>query len=477
VARSAPEVKAIEPRASSLGRALRARIRSSSRRGWGLAAALAVGLVALAAAAGAEASGLGLLALAALLTVFHRPVFLGPLAALLLPAGERLHVLGAQVAPLEAVVGGGALGYLVALVVRRDGVGLGVAHGGFAALLAAMMLSMLGPVDTSDRARELLFWGALAVVFAAVTEHARTRLGSRLLLVGLASSTLVEVTAALVQYLARWEERFVALGGAIVHPLPSGTLEHPNALAQFLVLAALTVLALALRERGPARSAGIAVAALGSLALVVTFSRASWIAFVLGAAVYLVERRSRVPALVAGMLAAIAATALVLANASAIGARISSLFDARAGDLYDFRLELLQRAAAIVSAHPLTGAGHFEEAGVYVGRPDVATHPHNFFLGVAVFFGIPAALAFAWIVLAALGAAWKGYRARTGYERLVSLGFLAALVAFLANGLLEYPLWNPSLATLLVLVLAAAVTVNAGTKEGGRTAIGAPPRE
>ena len=329
----------------------------------------------------------------------------------------------------------------------------------FALLLGFIALSTLGPVDDSDRFRELLFWGALGVVFYAVGRHVRSRRDLSLLLVALAGSTLLEASLALFEYLDRWSDRFSLLEGAIVYPLPQGTMGHPNALAQFLVLGVLVVLALSLAERRGLRTFGLAVAGVGSLALLVTFSRASWIAMAVGLLVYLVDRRTRVPALAAGALIAVSAGGLAVFNGGAIGARISSLFSGRLDDLSDFRLELVRRGARVAADHPFTGSGHFEEIGVYAGRPDLATHPHNLFLGLAVFFGIPAALAFAGLVVLALRAAWKAFRLHTDARRLTAVGFLALLVALLVNGLLEYPFWNPSLTALVVLILAIAMTL------------------
>ncbi|MDQ3380707.1 MAG: O-antigen ligase family protein [Actinomycetota bacterium] len=422
--------------------------------------AAAAGFAAVAIAGNPAAAGLGLLALTALVIAYQRPYLLGPFVLLLLPAGERIHILGAQVAPLEAVVGGGAIGYLARLAMRRERLRIRWADWAFAALVACMALSVFGPVDNSDRVRDLLFWGALGIVSHACSAHLDTRRDLKLILVALSVSTLVEASWALFEYLDGWSERFSLLGGAIVYPLPNGTLGHPNALAQFLVLAVLAVLALALGEAGAPRRLGFLAAGAGSLALVVTFSRGAWIALAVGASVYLVERRTRVPVLFAGALVVVGAAALALLEAGAIGARISSLFRGETGELYEFRFELVGRAARIVASHPLTGSGHFEEVGVYAGRPDLATHPHNLFLGLAVFFGIPAAVAFGALVVLALRAAWKGFRIRTGAQRLTAVGFLALLSAFLVNGLLEYPFWNTSLTVLVVLVLAVAVTLD-----------------
>lgn len=455
--------KALAPRASRAG-AIDAGVLARASRAAGLegwparvaALACAGAIVALGLFAGVAAAGLGLLALASAVVVWRHSFLLGPLVLLLLPASGAAHVLGAQVAPLEAVLGGGAIGYVLGVLLRRETVRLELADWAFVALLVAMAISLLGPVDDSDRIRELLFWGALGVVFHAVRANLRGAGDRRFLLVALATATLIEASTALYEYVERWSERFSSLHGAIVYPLPQGTLGHPNALAMFLVLAVLGVLALALAERRVLRWCCLVVVALGSLALVVTFSRASWIAFLVGASIYLVDRRTRIPAAAVGTSALAGAVILAVFQGGAIGARVGSVFTSEAGDLYDFRLELISRAARLSATHPLTGTGHFEEVGVYAGRPDIATHPHNLFFGIAVFFGLPAALAFSTLVVLGLRAAWRGYRSRPESIRLTALGFVALLVAFVVNGILEYPLWNISLATLVVVLLAVA---------------------
>lgn len=432
-------------------------------------AAAGASFVVLGVTGGIEAAWLALLALIALGTGFLRPFLLGPFVALLLPGGEAAHVLGAQVAPLEAVVGGCAVGYLARVATRRESTRVLPTDWMFASLVAFIALSTLGPADDSDRFREVLFWGALGIVFHAVTTHLRSRRNVGLLLGALAASTLVEAGLALFEYVDRWSDRFSLLNGAIVYPLPEGTLGHSNGLAQFLVLAVLAVLALTISERDIPRRLGLVAAGAGCLALVVTFSRASWIAFTVGACVYLADRRTRVPALAAVTVVATGAAALVALDAGAIGARISSLFRGDSGGLYDFRLELAGRAARIAEDHPLTGVGQFQEVGVYAGRPDIATHPHNLFLGLAVFFGIPAALAFGGLVLVAVRSAWKRARAG-GHDRLQGIGALALLVGFLVNGLLEYPFWNISLTVLAVLAIAVAASLDpAGTTQRSRS--------
>ncbi len=396
---------------------------------------------------GPAAAGLGMLALVAAVAAFRHPYVLGPLVAVLLPVEV----------PLKAAVAGGALGYAARLLTRREELRLHPAHWTFGLFVACVALSTLNPAPNSLQLRDLLFWGALALVFHAVTTHLGGRRERRLLLAGLAVAAVAEASLALFQYVDRWSDRFSRLSGAIVFPLPEGTLAHANTLAQFLVLAAFAVLALALADTPPVRRVGLLVVGASSLALLVTFSRASWIAFVAAAAVYLLDRRSRAPVLTAGGLGVAAGAVLALTGTGAIGARISSLFTAPVSGLSDFRLELAERAARSAADQPLLGAGRFEEVGTYVGRLDLALHPHNLFLGLAVFFGIPAALAFGALVLLAVKAAWDGIRNCSGPQRLAAIGALAFLVALLVNGLFEYPFFSPSLKTLIVVGLATVL--------------------
>ena len=457
--------KASEPRLQAIRDALPSRRPSLSRRAYGAATASAVGLVALALGSGFTATGLGLLALVSLVTAYLRPNLLGPFVALVLPFSESAIVLGAQVSPLDAVLGGGAIGYIAHLATQRERVRLGLADWTFAALLVFIALSTVGPVDNSDRLRELLVWGALGVVVHSITVQLpyQRYLRLRLILIALAASTLFEASFALYQYVDRWSARVSLLGGGIVYPLPTGTLTHHNALGQFLVLSVLAILALALADRGGVRRLGFLAVGAGSLALVVSLSRASWIAFAIAVSVYLLERRTRRPVLVAGAVAAAGAVTLGFLDAGAIGSRISSLFGSDAVSSYDSRLELVERGVRIAADHPLTGSGRFEETVVTSGLPDFAAHPHNLFVGIAVFFGIPAALAFAGLVLLALRAVCTRFRTPADTLRLTALGFLALLVALLVDGLFEYPFWNTSLTVLVVLVLALALSLDPTT--------------
>jgi O-antigen ligase len=438
---------------------------SPRRLGWAaFLAGAVVGVVALGLADGLVAAALGLCAVGAAALGYARPQFLAPLVALALPGGYRLEVLGEHFSALEAIVGGGALGYLAYLVATPQARRFELAHGALAAFVLLIGISTVGPIDDSEQIRTFLYWGALGLVFHAATTYLRRRDLVRVLLVCIAVATFVEAALTLRDYVSSWSDRFFALGGAIVYPLPTGTMPHVNVLAMFLVLAVLLLIALAQAERGALRLTSLAVAAAGSLALLVTFSRTAWIAFVAGAAVYLLERRTRVPVLVLGAVAGGVFLVLGLTHHGAIGARIVSLFEAPTNGLSDFRLEILKKGVDVALANPLTGGGHFRLVGEYADRLDVAKHPHNLFLGIAVFFGIPAAIAFGTLVVLAVRSALSARRRCIGPDRVRATGLVALMVAFLVNGLLEYPFWDVTLSALIVLSLATVIALDPASR-------------
>lgn len=432
-----------------------------------LAAAALVAAVAAQSADGAVVLALGLLAAGAAAAVHARPALAAPLVVLALPGAATTELFGVQASPLEAVVGGAAVAYAARLARRSDERRLGAAHWAYLAFLAAVAFSVVGPVDRTERIRDLLFWGALGLVLHAATAHLRSRAGARLLLAALAVAALAETSFALFEYVDRFSERFSRLGGAIVYPLPQATLQHSNALGAFVVLAGLAVLALGLGEPGRARYAAFAVAGACAAGAGVTFSRGAWIALAAGSLAYLLERGTRRGFYAAAVAGGGLAAAAALAGGGAVGDRISSIFSGDATSLYGFRLELAERAAAITAANPITGAGEFYEVGVYAGRPTGATHPHNLVLGLTVFYGIAAALAMAVLVFLAVRAARRGLAPSLPADaRARAAGLVAVLVALLVNGLFEYPFWNEALTALVVVLLAAVLTFGPGPARG-----------
>lgn len=426
--------------------------------GAGLAVA---GALALGAAGGSGAgAALALLLVSVVLACYAAPGLAGSWLALLLPIGFWApEVAGVQAPALEVAAGGAAIGIALRLrtgLARRDRGRRDLADLLFAALLAGILVSGLGPASTAQWLHDLVLWASLGLVFHVVAGSLRERAPRRALIAAVFVSALVESIFAIVEYVAGASGRFSLLGGAIVYPQPQATLQHPNALGPFLVICLFLLAGAGLAERGRVRAALWTASGVVAVGAIVPFSRGAWVALAAGVLAWTAAqgRRARVLGVAAAMLALGAAVALL--DPGPIGSRLASIGSGDFTTLYGFRLELAERAADLVARHPITGAGSFHETGVYAGRPTLATHPHDLLLGVAVFFGIPAALAFTGLLLAAGRSALETARSRLVALRAEAAGATAALVAFVVDGLFEYPFWNRSLTVLTVLVLAYA---------------------
>jgi O-antigen ligase len=453
------------PRAPAAAKAERLfDVRAPASRVLVIAAGVAAVLTST-AAAGPVAGALALVACVSLAIGYTAPGLVAPFVVLFLPGGLRFDVLGVQVGPLEAAFGGCALGYAIRLALRREKMRLRVVDWAFVAFVVAAAISVFGPVDDTDRIRDVLFWAGLALVFHAASAHFRGRRDIRLLLVAIAAVTLAEASYAIFEYASRAADTFSLLGGAIVYPQAYGTMIHPNALGAFLVVGGLLTLALALAERGWPRWFGFVAVGACLTATAATYSRGAWISFVLALGAFLLDPRARRWVAIGGALLVAIGVALAVFDVGPVGARLSTFVSSDPLGLYGFRLSLARDAVSVIGHHPLTGVGVFHEFGTYAGRPNEATHPHNLFLGLAVFFGIPAALAFAAIFLSAVRSAWHGVRLFARPElRTMSAGILAALIAVFVDGAFDYLFWNVSLTVLVVLVLAVAFGAGAAAE-------------
>jgi O-antigen ligase len=214
----------------------------------------------------------------------------------------------------------------------------------------------------------------------------------------------------------------------------------------------------ALAEPGGRRAVVVTVAFLVGVASLLPYSRGGWIALAVGLIAFsAVQRRVRYLIGTLVLLGGLLVAAIVFGGT--FGSRITSVASRHFSDLYGFRLTLAGRAVHLLVHHPLTGTGVFHEIGTYAGRPSLATHPHDLLLGVAVFFGIPAALGFLGVLVFAFRGSIRAALDGSGGIRAEGIGAFAALAAFFVNGFLEYQFWNQSMAVLVVLALAYAVAL------------------
>lgn len=211
-----------------------------------------------------------------------------------------------------------------------------------------------------------------------------------------------------------------------------GTFENPNLLAAFLLLfAPLGVLAAASVKDRLYRVCALGLTAMAYLALAVTFSRAAYIAAVLGILVLVWQlAQRRIDAARLRVVGWIGLGALGVAL-GAIGAM------SQAGRSLGVRTEAWGAAVSIARENPLgIGLGQTGTAiNARIDSPVNFVHAHNLWLSWLAEAGVLAFLAMIAITVGALiTAAWLARRGRA-----VGVAGLAALVGFLTMNLMDHP--------------------------------------
>ena len=371
---------------------------------------------------------------------------------------------------LERVTGGLLLGFVAALQVS-----IAVAQ----ILLAAMIVAWIA-LRIQDRTRPaappffvaLLAYGALTLVSAAFSVDPMASLIDSKQLVLLAivpavydiargsrASTVVDVIISVGAASAVYGiVQYGLLHYDNLGQRPQGTLTHYMTYSGVLMLAiciAASRLVFGARDRiWPA----LVMPAL-VVALALTFTRNAWIGACVAVGLLFVLKDFRLTALLPVILAAL----FVVAPAG-LSDRLTSTFDAQDPANQD-RFAMIEIGARIVADRPLTGVGPNMVPRVYDQyRPDYAInevnpHLHNVPLQIAAERGVPALGAWAWFVVALVGALFRMFRqagraaSRPDQERMLAAAALAVTAAMLAAGLFEYNFGDSEFLMLFLVLI------------------------
>lgn len=330
-------------------------------------------------------------------------------------------------------------------------------------LIGFSVLSVLQASDT--RLAVYGFWWQMtefAMCFAAAAQF-RSQQTLRNVVICLAVAILFNSVLGVLQYLelfsgwallgATTGDRLMKVPGMEVSRA-SGLLDAANtfgwALVSYspivLVPALLAKKALSQRMRMLCFVSFIA----GTVALLLTFSRGSWMALALTLPVLAVLVLSALPAQERGrMIAGLAGAFLLLVLCSlpflpALSARVFGDDEGAA----ESRWPLMEVASAMIQDHPLLGVGlsNYEAAMRSYDRTadfisDVFPYPvHNLYLHVAAEAGIPALLCLLAMVAVAMVCGWQAWR-RTAPEyalvRAVAGGLMIGMIAYLITAMKE----------------------------------------
>ena len=243
-----------------------------------------------------------------------------------------------------------------------------------------------------------------------------------------------------------------------------------NAVALFLVPVVAFAGAIALHwEDRRERWVAAALAALGTICVVLSFSRGGYLA--LGAVVVALALSHRRRLIILGTGVVVAAGLMIVPS---IRHRVLTELDFTNGsNTLVGRFHLWSVALQMLRDHPIFGAGLSGFATV-IGpywnptNADRFTYPHNIVLNSWTETGVLGVIAFAWILVIGFMSGWRGWRSSSALWRAVHLGVFVALVAVVVHGLVDVPYWKNDLSlelwALLGLTLAATALHGAAPK-------------
>jgi len=304
-------------------------------------------------------------------------------------------------------------------------------------IAAWFITTLLSLVMTNERfvgITELFFCLQIYLVYWVTlnTIHTEERLEEfvKLLFICLAMQSLVYFFQSATGMTFTLTGKIIAEGDV---PRPGGTVStNPAGFASFIIPILFLAVTRFVTIGAPMTFRSALLVVMGIAALVLTVTRASWGAFVLGAMV-LVFLSIRRGVLRPRALPAFAAAAFVLFMA-AWPMMATRLQTASVSDSYDERALLMEIALRVIAAHPVFGVGagaypHTYKA--YVGDVDGWLYTvHNEYLLRTAETGIPGGIAFVALIITSLRQALRVSRATTKSRTLwtLGLGWAAALL-------------------------------------------------
>jgi putative inorganic carbon (hco3(-)) transporter len=314
------------------------------------------------------------------------------------------------------------------------------------------------------------------LVFAFVVSTVRDWPDFRFIMVLLTLAVFIESNAVIVSYLVGHDFAFAGLTGyAYGDPdqtssiyRPGGTIGSPNVAGTFLGVSLAPVLVLLKTPISHRVRIFAAVSfCLGIFALILTFSRGGWLAFITSMIVIVVASRVR-PIFNIGTTAILFLLSLliILPFRDVILARLNDSTGA------DSRVPLMQIAWQIVGDHPFFGIGvnnYFFALPNYAG-PEFTGEwlaiVHNQFLLVWAEAGVFTLLAFVAFLVSVI---WRGWRAITRANDplgILAVGLTASMVGMLPNMFVERFVNRPQIGLLwLIAALLTAISLTPSTTQ------------
>jgi O-antigen ligase len=309
--------------------------------------------------------------------------------------------------------------------------------------------SLVSMVFTGAEVSVLATWiryAAYVVLVYVVATVADRPSGQRLILWALTVSGSVTVAQGLIQY----KQPAAMIGMQGLEPTVAtrvfSSFDNPNFYAEFLVLLFAAMLALVFIERGWLRYVASGLLVATSMALLLTYTRGSWLALVVGllVAVLMIDTKLLVPFLFGG-------AALIPIVPGAL-ARVLSIFSSEGTATY--RMSLWKVAGAAIKDHSVVGYGmgrwYDAFADTALRHPELGANvayygAHQSYFQLTAEVGVIGGIAFAIMVFVAcrMGAFYGPRMGGDLRSRLVNASLTAGLIAFALNALTSNAFQHP----------------------------------
>ena len=233
----------------------------------------------------------------------------------------------------------------------------------------------------------------------------------------------------------------------------------PHTSGLFLGMTAFPALAF-LYVRGWRRDVTLGAFAFVALAVLLSFSRGSWIAFLAGLMTFLALAWQKLPSGLRYLaLVGCAVVTITVFLVPALRTRAASTFNFQEGSIAA-RLALWKETGKVFRMSPLLGVGLGNLApALSPGEPfRTPTNAHNLFLEIAAETGLVGLALF----LGALGAAWVTFIRK---QTLAAKGLVSGLTVFIVHSLFETTLYSPQ------VLFAAAFLIGLASVVGHRASL------
>ena len=250
-------------------------------------------------------------------------------------------------------------------------------------------------------------------------------------------------------------EAFVKVAAAHqlqVGSAPSAIYGDPNYVAMYLeppVAVAAGILLFGPTRRW--RLLGAGWTAVAGLALLLTFSKGTYLAIVVAAAITVITVASW--RLRIGIGAVFVAAAVVFTRVPAVAQRLAGTNQS----IHD-RFQIYSAAYDALRLHPVFGLG----LGGYtfkLNRVSPEVYPHDIWLTFWIELGILGAVAFGVIFFGLLWRGWRRWAKVEGFERAALWGVLVALVLWFMHGLVDTPYWKNDMSVEFWVLAAVEVAI------------------